>query len=145
MVKCSPKDKIFAVADKSGRIRVWKGSKEAHSEAHWHSLPVQALEFSKDGVHLYSGGQEGAIVKWDVKSMNQVGIVPRIGTTLTQISCTFEKVISITANNTVKVFTTHLEDVSVIRYEFQITMSIITNFGHMHFNGKFHQNSEINQ
>lgn len=112
-MKCSPKGKIFATGDKSGRIRVWK-DKNVYSEAHWHSLPVEALEFSLDGVNLYSGGHEGVIVKWDIKSMQKVALVPRIGTTLCQIVCTFEKVIAVTANNFVKIFTTHLEDVSSI-------------------------------
>ena len=46
--------------------------------------------------------------------MKQVGIVPRIGTSLLQIVCTFEKVICVTSTNALKIFTTHLEDVSVI-------------------------------
>ena len=56
----------------------------------------------------------GAILKWDIQSMKQVGIVPRIGTSLIQIVCTFEKVICVTSTNSLKIFTTHLEDVSVI-------------------------------
>ena len=59
-IKCCPKNKNFAVGDNSGRIRVYKDStKESFSQAHWHSLPIQALQFSQDGVHLYSGGHEG--------------------------------------------------------------------------------------
>ena len=46
--------------------------------------------------------------------MKQVGIVPRIGTSLIQIVCTFEKVICVTSTNSLKISTTHLEDVSVI-------------------------------
>ena len=46
--------------------------------------------------------------------MKQVGIVPRIGSSLLQIVCTFEKVICVNSTNAIKIFTTHLEDVSVI-------------------------------
>ena len=59
-IKCCPKNKHFAVGDNSGHIRVYKDStKESFSQAHWHSLSIQALQLSQDGVQLYSGGHEG--------------------------------------------------------------------------------------
>ena len=61
-IKCCPKNKNFAVGDNSGRIRVYKDStKDSFSQAHWHSLPIQTLQFSQDGVNLYSGGHEGKL------------------------------------------------------------------------------------
>ena len=59
-IKCCPKNKNFAVGDSAGRIRVYKDStKESFSQAHWHSLSIQALQLSQDGVQLYSGEHEG--------------------------------------------------------------------------------------
>ncbi|VDK47917.1 unnamed protein product, partial [Taenia asiatica] len=36
------------------------------SGMHWHNSNVTALAFSSEGKHLYSGGVEGVLVKWDL-------------------------------------------------------------------------------
>ncbi|KAL5111401.1 WD repeat-containing protein 75 [Taenia crassiceps] len=36
------------------------------SGMHWHSFNVTALAFTSEGKHLYSGGLEGVLVKWDL-------------------------------------------------------------------------------
>ena len=86
------KDKFFASGDESGRVRIWKGENQ-YSDGHWHSLPIEALEFSLDSTHILSGGGEGVIVKWDVKSMRKLCVVPRIGTNLTNISLSYAKIL----------------------------------------------------
>jgi len=103
------KDKFFASGDESGRVRIWKGENQ-YSDGHWHSLPIEALEFSLDSTHILSGGGEGVIVKWDVKSMRKLCVVPRIGTNLTNISLSYAKILACTANNNIKIFTSNLED-----------------------------------
>ena len=40
-----------------------------------------------------TGGGEGVIVKWDVKSMRKLCLVPRLGATLTNISLSFGKIL----------------------------------------------------
>ncbi|KAM7541341.1 hypothetical protein Aperf_G00000038754 [Anoplocephala perfoliata] len=36
------------------------------SGMHWHGFAVTALAFTREGKHLYSGGLEGVLVKWDL-------------------------------------------------------------------------------
>jgi WD40 repeat protein len=106
-------DKIVATGDKSGRVRVWR-DENVFSEGHWHSLPVKALHFSPDGVHLLTGGGEGAVVKWESKTMRRLAIVPRIGTSVHRIRTSFGKVVASTGSNSLKVFTANLEDDQLI-------------------------------
>ena len=109
-LKCpQTKDQIVATGDKSGRVRIWRNASK-FLEGHWHSLPIQALEFSLDAVHLFSGGGEGVILKWDVKNMQKLALVPRLGSTLTHISTSFGKVLTCTQNNVLKIFTSNFED-----------------------------------
>ncbi len=42
------------------------------SYAHWHSMPLAALAWTEDGEHLYSGGGEAVLVKWNVDRMEKV-------------------------------------------------------------------------
>ena len=69
-----------------------------------------SIEFTLDGVHILTGGGEGVIVKWDVKSMRKLSLVPRLGTTITNIFLSYEKILACTSNNNIKIFTSNLED-----------------------------------
>lgn len=108
-MKCCPTDKLFATGDKSGRVRVWKGQ-NVFTEGHWHSLPIEAMAFTLDGVHLLTGGGEGVIVKWDAKTMQKLAMVPRIGSSLIGITVSYGRIVASTNANSLKVFTANLED-----------------------------------
>lgn len=112
-LKCAPKGVSFATGDQSGKIRAWRGQSN-FVEGHWHSLPIEALDFSLEGTHLYSGGGEGVIVKWEVKTMARLALVPRMGTNLIKITNSFDRVIAATKQNTMKVFSSNLEEQTAI-------------------------------
>ena len=112
-LKCAPKGVSFATGDQSGKIRAWRGQSN-FVEGHWHSLPIEALDFSLEGTHLYSGGGEGVIVKWEVKTMARLALVPRMGTNLIKITNSFDRVIAATKHNTMKVFSSNLEEQTAI-------------------------------
>ena len=112
-LKCAPKGVSFATGDQSGKIRAWRGQSN-FVEGHWHSLPIEALDFSLEGTHLYSGGGEGVIVKWEVKTMARLALVPRMGTNLIKITNSYDRVIAATKQNTMKVFSSNLEEQTAI-------------------------------
>lgn len=117
MLACHPSDNVVAVADMSGRIRVFRaqeGFKFFASDVHWHSLPVEALRFTPDGVHLLSGGGEGVVLKWDAKSLRRVAVVPRIGSVISNLASSYKTVVASTQANSLKVFTSQLEDDQMI-------------------------------
>ncbi|XP_031265869.1 WD repeat-containing protein 75 isoform X1 [Pistacia vera] len=48
---------------------------------HWHPSQVNVLNFSSDGAYLYSGGQEGVLVVWQLDT-GKKKFLPRIGSPL---------------------------------------------------------------
>lgn len=96
-VALSPNGDRAAAGDVTGRVLIWHGLREqldnpseastgvkgispsvACTTLHWHASAVGTLLFSIDGAHLYSGGQEGVLVQWDLQS-NERSFLPRIG------------------------------------------------------------------
>ena len=71
-------DGIVAFGDISGRISLWRclaadtcalpQSKCLVTSLHWHAHAVNALQFNSDGDYLYSGGNEGVLVSWQLRS-----------------------------------------------------------------------------
>lgn len=106
-----PNGSIVAAGDVTGRILVWRGfgsrtltgfeqtkpvltqheeerpGVRADDDAdscttwHWHSSEVKFLAFSSDGAYLYSGGNEGVLVLWQLET-GKKKFLPRIGSTL---------------------------------------------------------------
>ncbi|VDN34969.1 unnamed protein product [Dibothriocephalus latus] len=55
--------------ESSGQIEEFKlvnPKRVKRSVMHWHSREVTALAFTAEGKHLFSGGLEGVLVKWDL-------------------------------------------------------------------------------
>ena len=122
-ISMHPTELAVASGDKSGKICVWRNSHDDPNrffatQMHWHSLPICSLSWIKDIVsdsrYLFSGGGEGAILKWDTRSARRVCIVPRIGATITHISANSGTVVSINSNNSIKIFSPTLEDIASI-------------------------------
>ena len=122
-VSIHPVELTVACGDKSGKIFVWRNSHDdpnrfISTQMHWHSLPVRALTWNNnvfsDSRHLYSGGEEGAILKWDSRSATRVGIVPRLGCTIAYISATSGTVVTVNSNNSLKIFTSTFEEIANI-------------------------------
>lgn len=63
-------------------------SRVVSSTLHWHSSPVRALAFSKDGTFLYSGGTEAALLAWKMtrNHFGQKTILPRLGAPILALS-----------------------------------------------------------
>jgi len=109
IVRCHPKKKIVACGDITGRILIVNGfgSTERIAPAkqilHWHSCPLRSLEWSTEGEHLYSGGDERVLCKWLLKE-KQPEMVPRIGSEIIGISVWKEGVAVQLASNSVKIY-----------------------------------------
>ncbi len=63
---------------------------------------------------FYSGGGEGAILKWETKSQTRVAIVPRMGCGLKHIAPFDSSVVVATEHNKLKIFTAFLEDETMV-------------------------------
>ena len=117
-IACHPStDKVAVTGDTSGKIKIWRQKRDFEffpSEVHWHSLPVRSLSFSTEGVYFFSGGGEGAILKWDLASARRVAIVPRLGSTVTTIAASHTSVVAATDTNALKIFTANLDDSEMI-------------------------------
>jgi len=141
-IKCpNTGEKLALTGSKNGSILIWRVNDDLTyftSKVHWHSLPVRTLAFSPgdylfhfylnsvainlkgtlncllDGVYFYSGGGEGAILKWQTKSTNRVAMVPRIGCGLEHIVATHCTVVVATEHNKLKIFSGNLEDDSML-------------------------------
>ena len=122
-ISIHPVELTVACGDKSGKIFVWRNSHDdpnrfLSTQMHWHSLPVRALSWNDnvfaDSRHLYSGGEEGAILKWDSRSATRVGIVPRLGCTIAHISASSGTVVTVNSNNSLKIFTSTFEEIITI-------------------------------
>ncbi|XP_074272497.1 uncharacterized protein LOC141596286 [Silene latifolia] len=106
-----PNKSIVAAGDVTGRILVWRGfghrtlsevdgkthAKRKHEDErpgvrgdddaescstwHWHSSEVKFLSFSTDGAYLYSGGNEGVLVLWQLDTGKRK-FLPQLGSPL---------------------------------------------------------------
>ena len=66
-----------------------------------------------DPRHLYSGGEEGAILKWDTRESRKIVMVPRLGAAVVFVAATEEAVAVSTEHNTIKMFTSNLQEMAV--------------------------------
>ncbi|KAG5189285.1 hypothetical protein JKP88DRAFT_353167 [Tribonema minus] len=80
---------ILSGAGEGGRGRA--GGRPKSTTLHWHAHAVSCLAFSPDGGYLYSGGEEGVLVQWNLRrgggggAANQ-NFLPRLGAPLTRIA-----------------------------------------------------------
>lgn len=58
------------------------------TKLHWHAHPVSCVSLSSDGRSIYSGGEEGVLVKWHVgsDSNERRSFIPRLGGAISNIS-----------------------------------------------------------
>ncbi|GAB2222155.1 hypothetical protein Drorol1_Dr00013357 [Drosera rotundifolia] len=66
---------------------------ESCSTWHWHSSEVNLLYFSSDGAYLYSGGNEGVLVMWQLDT-GKKKFLPRIGSPLLYFMLSSDSVLS---------------------------------------------------
>lgn len=111
-----PTERNVAAGDVTGRILIWRGfggrsfsgggklmngvskdnderpgvrgdgDAESCTTWHWHSSEVKLLFFSSDGAYLYSGGNEGVLVAWQLET-GKKKFLPRIGSPLLFFIC----------------------------------------------------------
>lgn len=78
------------------RARVQQNTGEKHVMApppasamlHWHAHPVGAMYFTPNGASLLSGGEEGVMVNWKLRSGGQKDFLPRLGGPIVGLSVT---------------------------------------------------------
>ena len=51
---------------------------------HWHAHAVSAVAMSADGVNVFSGGEEGVLVLWQIDTGYKT-FVPRLGAAITHV------------------------------------------------------------
>ena len=74
---------------------------------HWHAHAVASITLSPDGRYLFSGGDEGVLVVWQLGSNNK-DFVPRLGAGITFLSSSAKeaRVAVTTADNAVRIINT---------------------------------------
>jgi len=118
IVCCSihPHEETFALGTQSGRIGIFFDFHRLNldkqlkcSYLHWHSLPVVCLQFSFDGSHLYSGGYECVLVKWNYRT-NEPTFRPRLGSPLLYIRSSPDQTFCLTTHedNNIQIISSHL-------------------------------------
>lgn len=104
-VVCHPSECVVATGDDHGRVILWSNALHSNhpvrSIYHWHTLPVADLAFSPEGSHIYSGGGESVLIKWNLFS-EEKAILPRLGAPIEGI---------ISASDNSYVMTTHSDNV----------------------------------
>lgn len=87
---------IVVTGHSNGEITIWYNmlssffdnkSKEknfVNTIMHWHAHEVRALAFSNDASFLYSGGKEGVVVMWEIKT-GLKAFCPRLGAEIAHI------------------------------------------------------------
>lgn len=72
----------------------WHGGHQNHCPTevlHWHSNSVNALTFTPEGSFLLSGGDEGVLVRWHIRSnsgrLMKKDFLPRLGSAIVSITC----------------------------------------------------------
>jgi WD40 repeat protein len=88
-------DGIVAVGDVSGRITLIRCigadtcrkpyEKCVSTTLHWHAHGVNTLVFNHDGDYLYSGGEEGVLVSWQLRSGSR-SFLPRLGAAVVDVA-----------------------------------------------------------
>ena len=79
-----------------------------------------------------TGGGECVIVKWDVKSMRKLCLVPRLGATLTNISLSFGKILGEIFHSFLYSNVLTLSFVWLIRHFFEGEKVYIPSLGDIH-------------
>lgn len=79
-----PLDAVVATGDSLGRIMLWHNITSANpfkSVLTWHAQAVGDLAYSPSGSHLYSGGEEKVLVKWNLVGVHsgEKSFLPRLG------------------------------------------------------------------
>jgi NET1-associated nuclear protein 1 (U3 small nucleolar RNA-associated protein 17) len=78
-----------AVGDKLGKITLYydflNDQEPTLSVYHWHSHPVNCIEFTSDGVYLLSGGLESVLVLWQISTRTKQ-FLPHLGSDILSIS-----------------------------------------------------------
>lgn len=92
IVAVHPEGKFVVTGDERGELFLWYGalerglsSEEVASRAvkgatamHWHANAVTALQVSRDGAYVLSGGEEAVLVLWQVDTGHRQ-FLPRLG------------------------------------------------------------------
>jgi WD40 repeat protein len=88
-------DGVVAVGDVSGRITLIRCIGEdtcrkpyekcVSTTLHWHAHGVNTLVFNHDGDYLYSGGEEGVLVSWQLRSGSR-SFLPRLGAAVVDVA-----------------------------------------------------------
>jgi len=88
-VACHPHLPLVVVGCANGKILAINEIDQPHVTRvvyHWHSLPVTALAFTKDGTHFLSGGHECVLVRWNLHAAGDRKYVPRVGAAIRRIA-----------------------------------------------------------
>lgn len=75
-----PEEEIIATGDVTGKIFIWRKLYETFpltSLYHWHHTQVNTVHFTESGLTLYSSGNEGVLVSWDLSKRDK-SFLPRL-------------------------------------------------------------------
>ena len=89
-VSCNPRLPMVVVGCHNGKILVitdlLRKGPITRVVYHWHSLPVTAVAFTRQGTHFLSGGHECVLVRWNVEAAGDRQYMPRLGAAIRKIA-----------------------------------------------------------
>ncbi|XP_048342813.1 WD repeat-containing protein 75 isoform X2 [Sphaerodactylus townsendi] len=110
-VACHPKEDCIASGHKDGKIRLWRNfhhkREYTFSTLHWHHDEVMDLAFSVEGTSLLSGGVESVLVQWRDGSDSKKEFLPRLGSTIQNISVSPDGTVLCTSHSDNKITIIH--------------------------------------
>ncbi|EDV27287.1 uncharacterized protein TRIADDRAFT_55093 [Trichoplax adhaerens] len=85
-----PLEDCIATGDGQGKIILWRryrimNEEPIQLELHWHAHPVLDIQYNIDGSCLLSGGSEGVLVVWQLRTETK-HFLPRLGSSIVHIN-----------------------------------------------------------
>ncbi|KAI8055478.1 WD40-repeat-containing domain protein [Syncephalis plumigaleata] len=87
-----PTEASLAIGDVSGQVTLWyytqpmqPNEQMASTSFHWHALAVRTIAFTSDGIHMLSGGVEGVLVIWHLRSATKQ-FLPHLGADINSVA-----------------------------------------------------------
>lgn len=82
---------------------------------HWHHTTVNSIAFTESGSHLYSGGNESVLVRWNLNESNSKDFLPRLAAPPCNLAVGNQKIAVSTLDNGIQILDTQFKPITVVQ------------------------------